>query len=293
MQRIDAGYLYDLGSAIQCLRTFRFKTVPAYEIWQPLQNCREKVAQFMLGSVYSPSLRAAVHTPAEAFIGAIDDLMKRIINEPLDKVSSADQASLQQAWERYEPVLSSELSSQVTYLVTPKGVYDIIALVDRGGELFPPALYRKAPETLRDVEEGGKALAFELWSSAAFHFHRANESVLRRYYDQCYGPGKRPKICTMGTMLSQMEKDSMGDVQIVTALKSIKDFHRNPNSHPGAFIDSADEAFSLVGALRAVMEYMLAKLPEPMPTAPIAIPTVSAPPLLSTTSPAQETDKAD
>jgi hypothetical protein len=134
---------------------------------------------------------------------------------------------------------------------------------------------------LRDVEEGGKALAFELWSSAAFHFHRANEAVLRRYYDQCYGPNKRPKICTMGTMLAKMEKDKVGEVQIVTALKSIKDFHRNPNSHPGAFIDSGDEAFSLVGALRAVMEYMLAKLPEPMPVVPIFVPTASAPPLLS------------
>lgn len=65
----------------------------------------------------------------------------------------------------------------------------------------------------------------------------------------------------MGTMLSKMEKDGQGNRQIVSSLNNIKEFHRNPNSHPGDFIDDAEQAFSLVAALRAAMGYMLDQLP--------------------------------
>lgn len=261
MQRVDAGYLYDLGDAVRALRPFRLRDVPSYEIWQPLIDCRQKLSAFLQGSVYARSIRNVVHVPANAFLGAIDNLTARIFNERMETVSAADQMPLQQAYERFEPVLSAELSSQVLYLVQPKGVYDVIALVEQGLQLFPQSVQWKAPEASRDIQEGAKALAFELWSAAAFHFHRANEAVLRRYYDHCCGPNERPEPCTMGTLLRTMEQKQKGEAQVIVALRNITTFHRNPNSHPGDFIDDAEQAFSLVAALRAAMGYMLDLLP--------------------------------
>lgn len=284
MQRVDAGYIYDLGDAVRCLRTFRLKDVPAYEIWQPLIDCRQKLAGFLQNSVYSRSIRNVVHVQANEFLTAIDNLTMRMINEKMEIVTVIDQGPLQKSYEKFEPVLSAELSSQVVYLVIPKGVYDVVALVDQGAQLFPESVAWKAPEATRDIEEGAKALAYELWSAAAFHFHRANESILRRYYDQCFGPDKRPKMCTMGTMLAEMQKHGKGDDQIVSSLNNVKKFHRNPNSHPGDFIDDAEQAFSLVAALRAVMGYMLDSLPiasfdAMMEASPN--PNLNAPPLLA------------
>jgi hypothetical protein len=261
MQRVDAGYLYDLGDAVRALRPFRLRDVPAYEIWQPLTDCRQKLAAFLHSSVYAKSLRGVLHVPANAFLTAIDTLTGRILAEQLATVTTTDQIPLQQAYERFEPVLSAELSSQVLYLVTPKGVYDVIALAEQGSQLFPQSLAWKTPEATRDVEQGAKALAFELWSAAAFHFHRAIEAVLRRYYDHCCGPNQRPKICTMGSMLAKMEKENKGEKQVIVALQNIAEFHRNPNIHPGDFIDDAEQAFSLVAAIRAAMGYMLDLLP--------------------------------
>lgn len=284
MQRVDAGYIYDLGDAVRCLRAFRLKDVPAYEIWQPLVDCRQKLAAFLQNSVYSRSIRGVLHAHGNEFLAAIDNLSMRMLSEKMESVSIMDQGPLQKAYEKFEPVLSAELSSQVIYLVMPKGAYDVVALVDQGAQLFPASVAWKAPEATRDIEEGAKALAFELWSASAFHFHRANEAVLRRYYDHCCGEGKRPKPCTMGTMLAKMKKDNCGDDQIVASLNNITKFHRNPNSHPGDFIDDAEQAFSLVAALRAAMGYMLDQLPiasfdalmEATPN-----PNVNAPPLIA------------
>ena len=283
MQRVDASYLYDLGDAIRCLRAFRLRDVEPYEIWQPLINCRQKLNDFLQASVYSGSIRGALRVPADAFIREIDALSFRIANEKLEIVHSLDQAPMQRAYERFEPAFSAELSSQILYLVVPKGVYDVIALVEQGSQLFPQSVHFKAPEASRDIEEGAKALAFELWSSAAFHFHRANEAVLRRYYDHVMEDGKRPRNCTMGTMLAELEKHGKGDPHVRIALKSVKDLHRNPNSHPGDFIDDSEQAFSLVAAIRAVMGYMLDQMPaasleDMMAANPSS--TVNAPPLI-------------
>ena len=261
MQRIDAGYLYELGDAIRCVRSFRLRDVPAYEIWQPLANCRQKLSGFLQTSIYANSLRPIVHHTANSFITSIDNLTHRIVSGSLETVTSGDQIEVQQAYERFEPVLGAELSSHVFFHVQPQGVYDVLALVEQGSQLFPQSVHWKAPDAVRDIEEGAKALAFELWSAAAFHFHRANEAVLRRYYDSIYGSGKRPKICTMGTMLQKMSADKMGDDQILIALQSLTKFHRNPNIHPGDFIEDSEQAFSLVAALRAAMGYMLDNLP--------------------------------
>lgn len=261
MQRVDAGYLYELGDSVRCIGRFNLKDVPAYEMFAPLVTCRSKLTDFLQNSVYSGSLRG-IHAAAGALCTAIDELVQRMVNEQLQQVTSIDQYSVQQAYARFEPALQAELSNQVTYLVLPKGVYDIVALIEHGSQLFPYSVNFRAPEAVDDIVQGAKSMAFELWTSAAFHFHRANESVLRRYYDHCVGVGQRPKMETMGTLLKSMEDKGVGDKQVLVALTNIKDFHRNPIIHPGQFVEDAEEAFSLVAAIRAAMGYMLDRLPN-------------------------------
>lgn len=284
MQRVDAGYLYEIGDAVRCVGSFSFRDVPAYEIWGPLVACRQKLTDFLSNSVYSGSLRGVIHPSASAFIAALDALTNRIANEKMDNISALDQMPIRQAYQKFEPIFQAELSSQVLYLVLPKGVYDVIALVENGSQLFPQSVHLKAPEADRDIVDGARGLAFELWTAAAFHFHRANEAVLRRYFDHCVGPNQRPDPCTMGTMLRNMEQRDVGDEQVIVALRSITKFHRNPNAHPGQFIDDAEQAFSLVAALRAAMGYMLDRLPmlpfdELMTASPN--PEIAAPPLIA------------
>lgn len=258
MQRIDAGYLYELGDAVRSIRAFNLRDVRAYEMWEPLDRAQARISEFIGSSIYSNSLRG-LHSRSTEFLSAINSLQQRMIDEKLDTITVVDQNRLQRAFENFEPAFSAELSNQVLYLVTPKGAYDVAVLVESGGLLFPQSFHIKAPEAARDIAAGARSLAFELWTAAAFHFHRANEAVLRRYFDEVMGPNNRPKICTMGSMLRDM--NGGGDSQIVVSLENIVRFHRNPNIHPGEYIEDAEEAFSLVAAIRAAMGYMLDKLP--------------------------------
>lgn len=281
MQRIDAGYLYHLGETVTRVRQFRVRDFPAYEVWGPLHEVHAKVNEFVRTSVFALSLRT-VFLSAQVFLDAVSALLHRIAHENLQTVTGMDLLPLSTAYDRFEPVLASELSVAVTFLVQPKGAYDVVVLIERGHQLFPQELNIKAPEAARDIQEGAKALAFELWSAAAFHFHRANEAVLRRYYDHCVGPNQRPDPCTMGTMLRNMEQRGAGDGQVIVALQNITKFHRNPNSHPGQFVDDAEQAFSLVAALRAAMGYMLSELSVEIDelVAEVAAEEVNAAPLI-------------
>lgn len=261
MQRIDAGYVYELGDTVRCLRQFRLKQeIQAFEIWGPLNKARQKVNEFLTNSVFMYGLRT-VRPSAQTFLAALDALLGRMINENMGTLNALDVAPVMEAFDRFEPVLASELSSLTTYLVQPKGAYDVAVLVDSGELMFPQSLLYKAPEVIHDIQQGSKSLAFELWTAAAFHFHRANESVLRRYFDQVAGKEKRPKTVTMGTLLAKLKELGVGHPNIIAALDNLKEFHRNPISHPGANINSVDECLDLVAAVRASMGYMLDKLP--------------------------------
>lgn len=261
MQRIDAGYLYELGAAVRALRPYRLSEVTPVEIWGALEHARTSVSEFLHNSVYSTSMRA-VYIPSRKFLEAMDALRTKIVEDRPDKITQMDMYDLFAAFDRFEPVLSSELSSIATFLVQPKGAYDIAVLVDAGERMFPQSIHLKSPDAVADLQEGAKSLAFELWTASAFHFHRANEAVLRRYYDLVMEGQERPKNSTMGTLLAAMKKADKGDKDIIAALDNIKTFHRNPISHPDHKIDNADEAMSLVAAIRAAIGYMLDRLPN-------------------------------
>ncbi len=260
MQRIDAGYLYELGAAVHALRPFRYKDCRPVEIWGALEQARSKLSEFIHSSVYSASLRAT-YAPSQKFLTALGAFRDKIVNDEPETLTPLDMLPVFEAYDRFEPVLSSELSSIATYLVQPKGAFDTAILIDSGERMFPESIHVKVPEAVLDLQQGAKSLAFELWTASAFHFHRSNEAVLRRYYDMVMGDDVRPKNPTMGTLLAAMKKDNKGDKDILAALDNIKNFHRNPISHPDHRIESAEEAMSLLAAIRAAMGYMLDRLP--------------------------------
>lgn len=263
MQRVDGGYVYEMGDAIRSLRILRYKDVKPYELWGPLVRARQKVSEFLYLSVYSASLRS-VHVSANKFIAEADRIIERMRKEGIEEFALIDLLPLYDAFDAFEPVLCSELSGLPVYLTLPKAAYEISILVEAGERLFPPVLGSKVPEAVEDAQQGGKALAFDLFTAAAFHFHRANEAVLRQYFDQVAGAENRPKMVTMGTLLGKLKKLEKGDEEVIAALDCLKKYHRNEISHPGEQIQDADEALSLVAAIHSSMQYMLREIPEPM-----------------------------
>ena len=94
--------------------------------------------------------------------------------------------------------------------------------------------------------------------------HRANEAVLRRYYDAVTNGADRPKGRSIHAYLSSMKDKNVGDPKVISSLKDLKDLHRNPVLHPEHNIESVEKALALHGIICSVMIHMLEKIESPV-----------------------------
>lgn len=262
MEKIDAGYLYELGATVRTFNTIQ-RTDPAWSVHDKLKRIRDAVSLFTEYSIYSVALRTA-RTHGQQLVGLIDNMIDHIVeNEFAEGSMTKFEGQFMQAnatFVKFETVMIAELQALPIFLVPPRGAFDNAYLIERGDTLFPESLLLIAPETELDVMQAGRCIAFNLPTAAGFHMHRANEAVLRLYYDLVMGEGRRTGNATMGTMLAGMKKAEKGDPNIIAALDAIRQFHRNPLMHPEHTLADIDEALSLYSAIRASIGYMLDKL---------------------------------
>jgi hypothetical protein len=266
VQKIDAGYLYELGAAIRPIRKIGVGDLTRpFEAWSALKAAMEAIDQLVRASIYMAALRTAPNY-ADKLVGQLKQLMDRIESGEIkenDILSPRDVLDVVAAFAQFEPVMIAELQALSIFFVPPRGAFDNDSLIEAGERLFPDSLSEKVPETAHDVAQGAKCLAFDLPTAAGFHFHRANEAVLRKYFDTVAGEEQRPRVQSMGTLLARMKKLEVGDTRIIAALDNIKDFHRNPLMHPEHTLKDVGEAISLYCAIRSAMAYMLDELPKP------------------------------
>lgn len=262
MQRIDGAYVYELGAKLRPILNLKEEDTKKIRIHFVIGPATEAIQGFMFNSVFVSHART-VHASGRALLGALEDLSIDFddIDDFESEVTDWSISGLKEKFRAFEAVLLAELQSFPLYLVFSKGGFDVVSLTDAGLTLFPSSLRAKCPEAVDDILMGARSMAFELWTAMGFHFHRANEAVLRRYYASVIGSKNQPKNLTMGTMNSSMEQNGVGDSNIRAAIKNIIEFHRNPIAHPDHRIADADEALSLYAAVRACMGYMLDKLP--------------------------------
>jgi hypothetical protein len=266
MQKIDAGYIYELGAAIRPLRTLGFDSLTSpWVVWGALTNARDTITQFVSASIYSSALRTAP-AYAQKLIEQLQILADKIEYGEIkqdDVLKPIDMIDITKAFASFEPVMIAEMQAASIFYVPPRGAFDNNSLIEEGESLFPDSLLSKVPETEHDVKQGARCIAFALPTASGFHFHRANEAVLRKYFDQVAGPDQRPNNSTMGTLLAKLKKLDKGDKSIIAALDNIKEFHRNPLMHPEHTLADVGEAISLYCAIRSAMSYMLDALPAP------------------------------
>ncbi|MGQ2991984.1 MAG: hypothetical protein ACT6RD_12815 [Brevundimonas sp.] len=275
MQRIDGAYLYEVGAALRKITDLEERDYSAIDLWVALSAPRQEIGQFLHASVFSGSLKT-VRQSGDKLLNELSAL----IVEPGPSTDWSEVfpewkiSSLKRAFATFEAILKAELQTFALYHVASKGGLDTQCLTDQGQELFPASLQLKVPEAVGDAVVGARCLAFGLWTAMGFHFHRANEAVLRRYYASVIGAAKQPKHLTLGTMTSSMKQNGVGDTNIIAALDNIREFHRNPIAHPDHSLGSDEEALSLYASIRAAVGYMLDKLP---PAAPLTAPPVVLP----------------
>ncbi|MBN8912121.1 MAG: hypothetical protein J0H65_08700 [Rhizobiales bacterium] len=257
MIRIDGAYLYNLGSRIKPIVEMS-STEENEEIRYLIFLAENSMKSLLQTQVFN--LRTCVSS-GRAFLTALEHASKKLSAEGA-KLSSMDIWRLKQAGEKFENVLTSELGTTDLYYVVPKGSHRTVDLIEDGRAAFPDDLSDKVPKAVFDVQEATRCLAYERYTACGFHLHRANEAVLRIYWDVVTKGATRPKQENMGVYLSELKRRKKGSAKIRNILTEIKDMHRNPIIHPEHTLDQKD-AMALMGVIHASITYMLKEIPAP------------------------------
>jgi hypothetical protein len=215
----------------------------------------------------------------QALLAAIKTARSRVEAAPTsdERLSFHDVWPITNALTAFEAVLGAELALVPLYVVTPKAGFDTAILIEAGANCFPTEIWAKAPEALPDLQQATKCLAFELFTAAGFHLHRANEAVLRRYWDAVTNGATRPASRNMGDYLAELNKRNAGDAKVRAALKDLKDLHRNPLIHPEESLESVDDAVALMNGVHTAILNMLKEMP--------VVATVPSPPAAGSVAP--------
>jgi hypothetical protein len=268
MIRVDAYYLFQIGSRIHPLSDLRAQATSLgaattfEEARFPIYIAEAALDELIHRSIFR--LKTSFQS-GQALLTAIRSV-KTAIDDASDTAQLLGWAKVYEitaALTTFEAVLGAELSLWPVYLVTPKAGFDIGILIETGNACFPLELANKAPQAISDIKSGTRCMAFELFTAAAFHLHRANESVLHVYWDVVTGGAPRPTGRNMGDYLREMDRLVVGDDRVKAALKDLKDLHRNPLIHPEHSIENADEAIALMNSVHTAIFHMLQAIPAP------------------------------
>src|SRR5439155_16976144 len=194
----------------------------------PLRVCRNA------GSNAVTWLRQVASKPANSSIDANDVTM--VVGTLLD----------------FQAVLREELNISDTYVGAQKAHYSTTTLVEYGELMFPDEIRTLLPaEAIHDIQQGARCFAFELPTAAGFHFLRAIEAVIHKFYDVLSNQAQRPNRAAMGIYIDELIKLN-ANPELVATLKQIKDLHRNPIIHPEETLDMI-EAQMLMGIMQSAI----------------------------------------
>lgn len=230
------------------------------ELYIHFSMAKTALDQLYVDSIYRSYLRVSsqkAHELAQSLQSLTDAL-----NEDWEtEIEAWRIAAIRSEAQTFQQILTSELGTLPSFLVLPKGSFDVGFLTEQGEAMFPPDTAEKVPGTLADMKQAAKALAYELPTASGFHIFRVLEAVLRAYWDQVTDDKAHPNSKTIGMYAEGLRKGQHGDVKIWEALKQVKDLHRNPLAHPEVIL-STEEAIGIVGIAYSVISEMLRSMPE-------------------------------
>lgn len=257
--RIDLSYWYKTGETIHPLTEIS-GDVPLREIWPQLFFAHQRLEDLISSNRLHSSFAHAVE-----LLNTLNRYMNR---EDFDAtVSNFETHIISSNAQKFETTFNAELSVAPSYIITPKGAYDVNILTLAPNMAFPSELSDLVPEAKYDMKEAARCIAFEVSAAAAFHLHRLNEVVVHRYWDAVSNGAVRPARNGLGEYIGALDKAKKGDDKVIATLKQINTLHRNPIIHSDIPSESEKEyniweAIGLLGIIVSVVYAMLPAIAE-------------------------------
>lgn len=254
-----------MGAILNPLHTVKAGPVSAH--WGNLYSAQNSLEGFFANDWFWPAIKNS-YDPGQRLLTAIKAVTAK--NVTTDQINFIEAFQITHNLSEFDTVLKAELSNSDAYFVSGKGGYDTSTLIGNAEAIFSTGLAVLVPNAIPDIRESGKCLAYELGTAAGFHALRATEAVVRRYWEIVTQNKPHPKQRNLGNYLTKMEEFNVGDSKVISALRQIKDLHRNPLAHPEEYL-TLDQAINLLGISRSAIGYMLPTIEEAA-AATIALP---------------------
>lgn len=272
MRRLNDYRFYELGLRLQPLDTIDSKTQYksiVYELW----FARSGVTDFLRAFPELNICRSAATELVESITEVVPETWADATAKDMEAVVGYKGHTVRTAKETFEHVLSAELSSMDTYLLTQQGIYNTADLVDRSEMAFTENTRSVIGEqSTKDFRQGGRCLAFELPTASGFHTMRATEGVLRIYHRLVKQLPVATRSPDMAICINEL-RAAQEDAKLIYLLDSVRDLHRNPQMHPEVFL-TMEEALRLFDisktAINAMADRIKALQPPAQPSGLVA-----------------------
>jgi hypothetical protein len=190
---------------------------------------------------------------------SIADLIDKYIKGNWDRdIDEVDVQDIINKARDFEAVLAAELETIHTYAATQKLAFDTRSLIDNAENLLPITIRNDVPqETISELREAGRCLAFEVPTASGFHVFRATEGVIRQYFKAVVGSLPEAKNRNWGAYIRTLEKHG-ADQKVTGFLDHIRQLYRNPVIHPEEHLEIEDAEILLSLCTSAIIQMVKA-----------------------------------
>lgn len=253
MRVIDLPFFVELGSALEQARRVDTRG-RLFDAFVALYRLRNQLGELMKGQL--AKLTACGHDLSE-LMNMLNAFESRHFRDgegnwtsPADDARSEFELNAIVAKiEQFRTVLIADLRIAASFTVTKSGIFDVNQLVNCARNVLPPSGFiALADETLKEIDDAGRCLAFNLPTACGFHCMRGVERVIKRYLADFLTAGEIDSMSNWGQYLAALENRYKGDAEpkptaeAIALLRQIKEIYRNPVIHPDRTLSPAEAA---------------------------------------------------
>jgi hypothetical protein len=243
MLRVNEFQLYELAVAVHPITEIT-ETAKYSEVWFSWMT-----AKTALQTIFKQRALEVCYEAANELYEKLRGIVPDDFTEAVAKVHSDtdteeptlgyDVFAIRTAAQKFETILSAELSNSDTYWISPKGTHKTSVLMQAAHLELPSSVLKDIPEVTTDFNEAGRCLLFDNSTAVGFHLIRATEAVIRRYYESVVGTVPAKKFRNWGAYIKNLRMRG-ANAKVTGYLDHIKEHYRNPVLHPEVTLTPED-----------------------------------------------------
>lgn len=244
MKKLNTYQFYSLATKIHPLVTLSPVDTEFSKLFVSIYNASTALRPYIGDKgMFPPSSRhAAIDLVRLLDAAGLEDWGKNPAAFDMKKVvRSWEVAGIRSRASDLETVFANDLPGLDTYYVSRKGIYSTPDLIERAELAITDGLSREACDgfphnVIKDFNQAGRCLAFELPTAAGFHTMRSVEAHVRLYWNMVRKPPEETREPEMAQCINEL-RASGENAKLMDILDHVRDLHRNALMHPEVFLE--------------------------------------------------------